>query len=70
MNVVRNNSLFGNAYAFEHGLLPKAASSFYCSNCIHNAKRQDAFDGSRYNAQYQGLGIIFIPRLYVERECR
>lgn len=62
--------MFSNPYSFKHGLLPEAPSSFYSRNCVHNTQCQDAFDGSRYDAQYEGLCIVFIPRLYVERERR
>ena len=62
--------MFRNANGFKHGLLPEAASSFYSSERIHNTKCQDAFDGSRYDAQYEGLGVVLIPCLYVEREGR
>ena len=62
--------MFRNPYGFKQGLLPEAASSLYSSNCIHNAKCQDTFDGSRYDAQCKGLCIVFIPGLYVERESR
>ena len=62
--------MFRNPYTFKQRLLPEAASSFYSSKCIHNTQCQNAFDGSRYNAQYKGLRVILIPRLYVESERR
>ena len=62
--------MFRNANGFKHGLLPEAPASFYSSKCIHNTKCQDAFDGSRYDAQYEGLRVVLIPCLYVEREGR
>ena len=62
--------MFRNPYTFKQRLLPKAATSFYGSNCIHDTQCQNAFNGSRYNAQYKGLRVILIPRLYVESERR
>ena len=58
--------MFSNAYDFKQGLLPEAASSFYSSKSINDTKCQDAFDGSRYDTQYESLRVVLIPCLYVE----
>ena len=70
MNVIGDDAMFRNAYAFKQGLLPEAASSFHSGDCIHDTQCQDSFDRSRYDAQCKGLRIILIPRLYVESERR
>ena len=62
--------MFCNPYGFKHGLLPETPSSLYSRKCVYNTQCQDAFDGSRYDAQYESLCIVFIPRLYVECERR
>lgn len=62
--------MFRNAYGFKHRLLPEAASSFYSSDRIHDTKCQDSFNGSRYDTQDEGLCIVFVPGLYVERKRR
>jgi len=60
--------MFGNAHCLEHRLLPERSATFDTCKCVHNYKTYDSLDGTGNEAQGQGLGVVFIPGLDVERQ--
>ena len=61
--------MLGNTNGLKHRLLPEAPTSLDGSDSVDNAKSQDALNRARNQAKSQGLGIVFVPRLNVKREC-
>jgi hypothetical protein len=49
-------------------LLPKATASEKSRCTVDSTEREDAFDGSRDDAQRQCVGVVFVPGLNVERQ--
>lgn len=54
----------------QHGLLPEAAAAEEAGEGVDDAEGQDAFDGSRDDAQRQRVRVVLVPRLHVKRHRR
>jgi hypothetical protein len=65
---IRNEVPILQSQAFEHGALPKATTTKECSEGVHDAKREDAFNWPRDDSEGQSVGVVFIPSLDVERQ--
>lgn len=52
----------------QHRLVPEGATTFDASEGVNDAKRQDALDRTRHNAESQSLGVVLIPSLHIECE--
>ena len=59
-----------DAKSLQRRVLPVAATSKIPSDRIDPAKGEDTLYGSRDDAKDQGLSVVFIPGLDIERECR
>jgi hypothetical protein len=66
VDVGRDESIMGNTGCLEHALLPEAGSTLDSCECVDQGQDDDAFDGTRYEAERESLGVVFIPGLYVE----
>ena len=65
---IRNEVPVLQSQALEHGALPKATTTKECSEGVHDAKRQNAFNRTRYDSKSKSVGVVFIPRLDVKRQ--
>lgn len=70
IDVFRDKFIFRDANSSEHRLLPEGATTFNSRECVDGYEDEDTLHRSRYNAQRQGLGVIFIPCLHIESEER
>lgn len=60
----------GDSEGGEHGLLPVAAAALDGCDGVDDAKGQDALDGTGYQSESEGVRVVLIPGLHVERqEC-
>jgi hypothetical protein len=56
----------GDSKGGQHGLLPVAAAAFDGCDGVDDAKGYDALDGTGYQAEGEGVGVVLIPGLDVE----
>ena len=60
--------LLWNAKGAEHGLLPEVRAAHVAGESVDEDQDENALDRTVDNAKGQGLGMVFIPGLDVERE--
>ena len=66
VKVIWNEAMFGYANSLEHGLLPETTTALYGCDSINDTESQNAFHRAGDNAEDKGLGVVLVPRLYVE----
>lgn len=63
----RQAQVRGHAERPQHRLLPERGPAHVPRQRVHEHEDQDALDGPVDDAEREGLGVVFVPGLYVER---
>lgn len=66
VDVVRDESVVGDAHRLEHALLPKAGSALDGRKGVDQSQEDDPFNRAGNDAEREGLGVVLVPGLYVE----